>query len=310
MMVNNSRKILTKRRRRLALVRMKGGLGNQLFQLSLVRYLESVGYRVLVDDISGYAKDPYGRRPILDALGLRYCSTRASIPKVLTGVSVLLSKGMFRYLAREQHYLGHLTDYNAAGYFSSDLSSNYLLCDGYFQNESELGRFYKRVAQELRLSRRSAPPSPGAAQAQTGLVNYNDSVGVHLRVDQPSGVPEGSAARADYLGRMITRVKEELWHHRNKCPFRQAVVFSDSEELVASLVSEFAGYCIGAPRDTILKPEVNDFTLLSKCAKRILTPSTFGWWAAASSESRGHDDCMITLPETSLMLPSLNREVG
>jgi hypothetical protein len=86
------------------------------------------------------------------------------------------------------------------------------------------------------------------------------------------------------------------------------MVFSDSDEVVERLISKFSGYCLRAPRNPIVTPEVNDFTLLAYCAKRILTPSTFGWWAAASSLSRGVEDRMIRLPETSLVLPSLSGE--
>ncbi len=265
---------------------------------------------MLVDDISGYVKDPYNRRPILDGLGLSYLSARANIPAALTDVAVLLSKGIFRAIGSGRHYFGHMTDYNSAKYFSGKSTPAYLLCDGYFQNEAELIRFYRVVARELRLSSLSAPRPRAGMPEDTGFFECRDSVGVHLRVDRPGGMPESGANQTEYVARLIARVKEEIWQHRRKFSFRQAVVFSDSEQLVADLVSEFSGYCVGAPRDPRLKPEVNDFRLLANCAKRILTPSTFGWWAAASSESHGIDDCLITLPETSLTLPIINREVA
>jgi hypothetical protein len=53
--------------KRKVVIRLMGGFGNQLHQLSLALYLRDViGYKVVIDDYSGYVSDDFGRESMLD----------------------------------------------------------------------------------------------------------------------------------------------------------------------------------------------------------------------------------------------------
>ena len=53
------------------IIKMQGGLGNQLFLYGLYRELLFLGREVKIDDVAGFEDDPL-REPVLSKLGISY----------------------------------------------------------------------------------------------------------------------------------------------------------------------------------------------------------------------------------------------
>ena len=253
------------------IVRLKGGLGNQMFQYALGRQLAEKNQTDLRLDLSFY-DDQSGITPRQYELAI--FKIRAEIAKKEDVVKVIGP----RPPRLVQKILDRLKiDYNKKNYVREDsfgfrsyflsLPDNVYL-DGYFQSEKYFSDIRTEILADFSLL-------PGEADKIVGLsqkIKTANSVSLHVRRGDYVSRPEANAFHGicslDYYRAAIKIIKDRIsephffifsddldWCRDN---------FSDLEKV--EFVSGFS--------------PAQDLILMSRCRHNIIANSSFSWWGA------------------------------
>lgn len=239
-------------------VRLSGGLGNQLYQIAAGMYLSKIiNSELFVDDSSCKKLSTHNG----DRLGnLGYILPRISwldrvrylfIPKLLKKIG-FISKSYIRDIDLGNEFL------------LSDLSCGNYYLDGYWQN-----CFYSiSVFDELH----STITLPKANSKYSDLIdNASHSVSLHIR-------------RGDFLksdGNFILPLSyflDSLELLQSRYEELSIFVFSDDIDWCKNILSSVDEFSFFFVDDTC--NELEDFYLIHKCDSKIISNSTFSWWAA------------------------------
>ena len=264
------------------IIRMTGGLGNQMFQYALYLKLCSMGREVKFDDITEYELD--NARPVmLWAFGLTYPrADKEEINKITDGF-LKLSHRIRRKLFGRKSLEYQEKDCN---YDSQVLQRDPAYLTGYFQSE----KYFMDVEEQVR---RAFTFSEGIWKGQEeeikrkmqnylGQIQDCESVSVHVR-------------RGDYLE------KEEIYggicteeYYRGAIAYMQGqsresrfYLFSNDSEWVKGWVNENYG---ADKRFVIIEGTQEetgylDLLLMSRCKNHIIANSSFSWWGAWLDEN-------------------------
>lgn len=237
------------------LVRMMGGLGNQLFQFSFARHLERELGKPVWLDLAYYVRHRV-RSPVLGKLGIEYRKT------ALAGyLWYRLNSGRFlRY--EEKTFLPdvHLDGSRDDAYFW-----------GYWQRAEYASAGRKDVLDGFRRF-----PKRAVVQDLERRILDTDSTSIHVRRGDYRGIPKFALLTREYYASALDAVAardSESWF-----------VFSDETRLEQGLLP--------AKKDVVyisaygLK-DYEEFYLMSLCRRNICANSTFSWWAAFLNEREG-----------------------
>lgn len=272
------------------IIRMSGGLGNQMFQYALYLKLRSMGKEVKFDDINEYRGE--NTRPIMLAVfGITY--PRATWDEIIefTDGSMSLLKRIRRKLfgrrAMEYHEEGFY-DPRVLEFESMYLRGNFK-SEKYFEDvREEVRELYQFPAlEEMHLPEKLYRNTRACLDA----IESAEAVGMHMyrsdsRLDEE--LYEGICTERYYEG--AVRFIQE------KYPNAFFYIFSNEpkwvkkwvEDLIASQIKE------DMDREEILNLEKHfvlveanteytgylDMLLMSKCRHNIISNSSFSWWAA------------------------------
>jgi hypothetical protein len=257
-----------------------GGLGNQLFQYATARSIAlRSGMPLVIDHLSGFARDFYQRRYLLD----RFAIQGETIDPSASFVSawgrarrrMLLWRNRSRPLA-EKTYL--VEDWER---FHPELvgwvAKRPVYLEGYWQHEAYFQDIRDLLREELVL--RTEHDAQNLAVAER--IDSVESVCLHVR--RLHGVPGTKDAKP--------QATVSAWHHLDASYFPRAIelatsriadphffVFADypdwaREHIHTDRPIEFVTHN-GPDRDT------EDFWLMGRCRHFVISNSTFSWWAA------------------------------
>lgn len=264
-------------------IRMTGGLGNQMFQYALYLKLRSMGREVKFDDITEYELD--NARPImLWVFDISY--PRASQDEInqITDGFLKLSHRIRRKLLGRRSLEYQERDCN---YDAQVLQKEPAYLTGYFQSE----KYFKDVKDEVR---RAFTFSDRIWESLDDKVkremrNYLEqirsceSVSVHVRRGDYIEKKEiyGSICTEEYYQKAIEYMK-------SKIPGAQFYLFSNEPEWIKKWIN--ANY-EDDNRFIIIegtKEETGylDLFLMSQCKNHIIANSSFSWWGAWLDERR------------------------
>lgn len=259
------------------IIRMTGGLGNQMFQYALYLKLQSQGKEVKFDDITEYE----GRkaRPILLwCFGIEYPSaSREEINGLTDGFMDLRSRIRRKIFGRKS-----MEYREKEGCFDEQVlmkESAYLT--GYFQSEKYFGNIRGKVRESFCFSERIwsglSKELMEKIKGYQGKIENAKAVSVHIR-------------RGDYLennavyGGICTEeyYKEAIAVLKGKVPDAVFVVFSNEPEWAKNWITgnfenrdDFV-VIEGTTEDT----GYLDLFLMSRCHHYIIANSSFSWWGA------------------------------
>ena len=251
-------------------MRLKGGLGNQLFQYALGRHLSLRKNTTLTLDTASYHIDRL-RVYRLDCFQigatasdrLPFFATDGRAKHFNTIIQAL--KGIFSkrfQIIKERS-------------FSFDASvldcSEQAYLDGFWQSEQYFASIANVIRQDLRL----ANPLPERLQTLAAQIQSSNAISLHVR-------------RGDYVSNPVTTayhgVCSAQWYENAAKLMMQKVVnptffvFSDDYEWVREHIR------LDAP--TVFIPpspdgqECNDLHVMSLCQHNIIANSSFSWWGA------------------------------
>lgn len=272
------------------IIRMSGGLGNQMFQYALYLKLRSLGKEVKFDDINEYRGE--STRPIMLALfGIDY-------PRATWDEIVGFTDGSMDILKRIRRKLfgRRAIEYYEEGFYDPKvLQFESMYLRGNFQSEkyfADIGDEVRALYQFPTLEDMHLPEDLyGSTRACLDAIEATEAVGLHMyRSDsrREEELYEGICTEKYYEG--AVRFLQE------KCPQATFFIFSNEPKWVKGWVENLIGSQIreGMSREEIkamekrfVMVEANteytgylDMLLMSKCRHNIISNSSFSWWAA------------------------------
>lgn len=287
------------------IIRMSGGIGNQMFQYALYLKLVSLGREVKFDDVTEYKLD--NARPImLWVFGIDY--PRASREEVteLTDAAMDLPSRLRRKLfgRKSAEYHEKSSDYDEEVL----KRENAYLC-GCFQSERYFKDIEGKVRQAFRFRRAEAPEGMESRVEEYGRqIRECEAVSIHIRRGDYLKVAEvyGGICTEAYYGSAVAYMTE-------RHPGARFFVFTNDEEWAEEWCGrkEREGQAAGCGkterRFTVIRGTTEetgyiDLMLMSECRHHIIANSSFSWWGAwlgsapdkcvaAPAKWLNHSDC-------------------
>ena len=249
------------------ILRLKGGLGNQLFiyafGLAICRKTNS---KVYFDMFSGFIVNEYKHLQTTKPLIKKYFKSVLTISFWHHLLFYLLRRLKKKKFLNSSYYLGELESLN---FLENKIlnGKGILFLEGYFQNFN----FIKEVIPEIRNT--IILKNLGEYQ---NVIQSRNSVAIHIRVnDYGVDFPEDYYQKA-YL-HMVKKVQNAKLY-----------LFSDNLSWCSENLT-FFDKCeiINTGDDEV------DFHLMTLCNHHLITIGTFGWWAATLNK---HEDAIVVAP--------------
>lgn len=280
------------------IIRMSGGIGNQMFQYALYLKLVSLGKEVKFDDVTEYRLE--NARPVmLWVFGIDY--PRASGEEVirLTDAAMDLPSRLRRKLlgrkSREYHE-------KSADYDGTVLEKDNAYLCGCFQSERYFKDIEVKVREAFRFRNVKVPDGmEDRIEEYAGQIKQKESVGIHIRRGdylEAEQVYGGICTEAYYDGAVAYLLEQypdacffvftndaewaEGWCRKEEAKLRGKVSAGQGKAAAES-----------AQRFTVIRGTTEetgyiDLMLMSRCRHHIIANSSFSWWGAwlASSPSQ------------------------
>lgn len=242
------------------IIRVFGGLGNQLFIYAFARALSLKNKREVFFDIkTGFAKDNYGRSPKLNKYipNLPLASKKTIITFYLTKLFSVFSKILFESAI--------IVESDSRAFFNLNpeflKKRNKLFIQGYFQSYLYFNEFAEQIKSDIKFDFQKTELVKNLA----AKIICSNSVSIHVRRVQYSNLLE-----LEYYLNAIEIIKIKIedpvffifsddmdWCKNN---------FSNSNSLTFIMHDE--------------NDEVADLWLMTQCKHHIIANSSFSWWGA------------------------------
>lgn len=258
------------------IVRIKGGLGNQLFCYAAARRLAlDNNAELVIDDVTGFARDyEYHRKCSLD--NFRIPARKATRSENLEPFE-RYRRGIKKWLSRRKPY--HERNYleQDGPDFDERLLelkiSGTVYLDGLWQSEN----YFKDVESIIREDLRIIQPTDALNQCLANKIRNCNSVAIHVRW---FGLPGSSVAHnvsKDYYKIAIALMDEQvvLPHY---------FLFSDNPDAVRSRLELPENRVTFVSHNRDENNSYADLWLMSLCKYFIIANSTFSWWGAWLAE--------------------------
>lgn len=259
-------------------VKLKGGLGNQLFQYATAKSLSIKHNTSLYLDLSLLNADPkqqYTKREL--ELNLFNIAAKQIKKKQLNNFfrkqsiwNRIQTKLFGRYDIQNQN--GFEYDSNFENY-----TKNTYLNDGYWQSE----KYFKNIRENLLNELVVVLPKNNQVTQFENQIKKCNSVSIHIRRGDYISLANANAAHGvlplSYYGAAIDCITST----QNNCVF---FVFSDDinwakNNLQLNNQTHYIDFNTG-------KNSVFDLHLMSKCKHNIIANSSFSWWAAWLNQNK------------------------
>ncbi len=247
-------------------LKMAGGLGNQMFQYALYKQLEYMGRNVRINDYTFYKSEDIRTRQI-DIFKLSYQrATKKEIDR-LNDSSLLFKDRLRRKIfgRNDKIYKEKQFHFDPMVFKLTDAC-----LEGYWQSE----KFFPDVKEHLLES--FCFPEPDTIKNKTYLkkIVSTNSVGVHIRrgdylQKKYCGLYEGICTK-EYYEKAFQQMR--IWHPN--CHF---FLFSNDIEWVSE---QYQGNNFTVVSGNDEAHGYYDMMLMSSCKHQIVANSSFSWWAA------------------------------
>lgn len=268
-------------------VRIKGGLGNQLFCFAAARRLALVNQAELViDDVTGFARDrQYRRDYMLDHFTI---PVRKATAAERMEPFERYRRGFAKLISRQRPFLKRKYVEQGGIEFDPRLLefrlSGKVYVDGLWQSEG----YFKDVEQTIREDLRIIPPVDAEnLHLAEKIRNCQVAIALHVRWFDVPGNSLGNNVSNKYYQRAIAMMEERI-----NAP--HYFLFSDNPEAARSKLDLPEGRVSFVSHNQGDGNAYADLWLMSQCRHFITANSTFSWWGAWLGESA---DSIVLVPE-------------
>ena len=244
------------------IIKIKGGLGNQLFQYALGRAVALHHKLPLKLDLTIF-KTYKLHRYLLDQFAIQAdIATENEIIKLKGGDNVILSALRKTGFIKRKSYI---KEKRSSHFDASVFKNNVVYLDGYWQNELYFKDIRELLLPELTSS--SSISDLGCAYLES--IKNSNSVSLHVRRGNYLNTKNINVLDIDYYMKAADYIRKNV----AKPTF---YVFSDDLEWCKNSLG-FLDDCIYLDRT---KTEIDDLKLMSFCRHNIIANSSFSWWGA------------------------------
>lgn len=250
--------------------RLQGGIGNQLFQIAFALKLARASGSAVAFDDSAFARDPYGRRSVLQRLlpDAQRCE-----------IATLRGDGV--RLLREADF--PLPEAGLPARYALPAGIDHLVLDGYWQDHRVVDA---RDLAALR-AQLQATVEPAVADWAARIRGAARPTAVHLRRHDYS---HHGICSTDYV------LQSLRWLAARRGPL-DLFVFSDEPNFTGHLLRQAGiAHTLVSSGD-----DLADLHLMSLCGRHVISNSTYSWWGAMLS---GSDDVSYPDPWSLVHQPS------
>ena len=244
------------------IIKIKGGLGNQLFQYAVGKAVALHHKLPLKLDLTIF-KTYKLHRYLLDQFAIQAdTATEDEIIKLKGGNNVLFSALRKAGLVKRKSYFKE----KRSSYFDVSVFKNKpVYLDGYWQNELYFSDIRELLLKEL--SPNSSMNDLGCAYLDS--IKKSNSVSLHVRRGDYLNLKNINVLDVDYYMKAVNYIRKII----EKPTF---YIFSDDLEWCKNSLG-FLDNCIFVDRT---KTEIDDLKLMSLCQHNIIANSSFSWWGA------------------------------
>jgi len=254
------------------IIRIKGGIGNQLFCYAAARRLALINEAELaLDDVSGFAHDHIYQRNYQLAHFTIPCRTATPAERMepFSRVRRYLKRALNRRRPFAKRSYIHQKGVDFDPRLLSVIPRGTLHLEGYWQSE----QYFKDVESTIRQDLRILTPTDAANQAMAERILQTLAVAVHVRFFDAPQEPGETNAPTDYYSRAVARME-------TLAPGAHYFLFSDRPAAARARIP--------LPDDRLTLVDHNqgdenayaDLWLMSLCHHFIIANSTFSWWGA------------------------------
>ena len=263
------------------IVRIKGGLGNQLFHYAFAKRLANFNNcPLIIDNLTSFNKYEYlyNRKYNLDNFCIEDKMANRSerlepFEKIRRNILLLYSKS--KNFDKKIIYDSQFLEFDKR--FLNLKIYKTIILDGNWQSE----KYFKDIESELREILKFRNINILKQNKHYNEIIKQNSIGMHLRshgYKNPS-IDSKYNANKEYYKNSI-----EIINSRISNP--HFYIFSDGRTNVEEFVNlSNIKYTI-VSNDSLIDSTINDFFLLSNCKHFIIAASTFSWWAAWLSKNK------------------------
>lgn len=261
------------------IIKLQGGLGNQLFQFAFGSHLEHQGYKVRYDKWV-YTRKSGGRDLRIDCFIESINYINPYIAKILRSnrcndFDRVFSSNIYHEIISDPEFTPLLMNFK----------NNYL--SGYWMNNIYNSSSIQVVAHKMKLNKRHM--SAEFVEMRELVLKDCNWVSIHVR-------------RGDFLSQKNSKIfntlsKKYYFSAIDKAielnPHSKFLFFSDDKEWVNEnlIAGLFQKEYFNASEH--LASDILEFELMRYCTTNILANSTFSWWASASSY---RENCVSIMP--------------
>jgi hypothetical protein len=242
-------------------VRLCGGLGNQMFQYAMGMGLSRRYNKKLVLDLSGFKHD--------DLRDYELCLFNIS-----NNIEYKSSNNIFFNLLRRANILKFFPDYyleRGFGYDSNIIVKEKLYLEGYFQSEKYFQFIRAELLREFSISK---DLSPNTLKTQDCILSSRNSVSLHIRrgdfISNYKTKSFHGNLSVEYYDRAIQFIE-------SKVSAINLFIFSDDIEWAKNNIRHKNTFFVENNKEKICH---EDIYLMSLCDSNIIANSTFSWWGA------------------------------
>ena len=245
------------------ITKIKGGLGNQLFQYAVGRAVALRHKVPLKFDTTIFETYKLHNGYRLDQFAIKAdIAADNEIINLKGRNNVLFSALRKAGLVKRKSYFKE----KRSSYFDASVfKNNFVYLDGYWQNELYFSDIRELILEEL---------SPNSSTndlsfAYLECIKKNNSVSIHVRRGDYLNLKNINVLDVDYYMKAVEYIRKIV----EKPTF---YIFSDDLEWCKSSLA-FLGDCIYVERT---QTEIDDLKLMSFCQHNIIANSSFSWWGA------------------------------
>lgn len=253
-------------------VRIKGGLGNQLFCYAAARRLALANKaELLIDNVTGFVWDHQFNRPY--ALSSFNIPCRNATPAERLEPFGRYRRRLLKWLSRRRPFMERkYLEQEGVGYDKRLLAfkvNGDMFMEGLWQSE----QYFKDIEQTIRSELRIIPPKDEINQRMADEISSDIAVALHVRWFNPPGSSASHNLSVDYYQRAIAMMEEQV-------ASPHYFLFSDDPDSARSLLN------LSGRKVTIVSHNRGDdnayadLWLMSQCQHFITANSTFSWWGA------------------------------
>lgn len=270
------------------IVRLTGGLGNQLFQYAIGKALAIVSNEKMMFDVSSYACDTLRNYELgVFNLGIDLADS-TDVKKIQEASPFIIDRIKFKVLRKSIPYYRFPVLKEQSFNFDvnyTNFRNRHVYLEGYWQSENYFKHIKQILLTDLKLDESTL--SIEIKCYQQGIERSNSSVSLHIRrgdyISNPTTTAyHGICDLAYYDQAMLTIEK----HIDNPIYY----VFSDDKEYVKEVFAHKKNVII---IENISK-DYEELILMSMCKHNIIANSSFSWWGAWLNQ---HKDSIKIAPK-------------